>query len=417
VGNATDIGDLAVPGSRVAPTETDVRAHVEKILHSRALGSSEMLRKLLAFYAARTVDRSGPPKEHEIATLGLGRRADFDPRVDSTVRVQTGRLRTKLSEYYVQEGAGDAVVLEIPKGSYLLECHYRAPVQAPPVPAAASPQPAETPHRRWRTIALAVILLIAGSTVGFLVLRKASVAPESVLRLFWHDFIQGPNTPLVVFSNPRFVGSSAETLRYFHEGADPVEAIDDSYTGTGEVIAVHELTRVFARFGAEMRVKRAQLLNWDDARHSNLILIGSPEQNVTMADRPWLQEFRFKPYNAEPRTGQVGIINLHPRPGEEPFYFGSTKRPIRYEYGVVALVRGINPDRRVVILAGTGTLGTQAAAEFVSTPARVSEILARMGLPKTSRMPPFEAIVYVQVNGGVPVDTRLMLVRRAATGH
>jgi hypothetical protein len=417
VGNATDTGVLAVLGSSAAPSEEDVRAHVEKILHSRALGSSEMLRKLLAFYAARTVDRSGPPKEHEIATLGLGRRADFDPRVDSTVRVQTGRLRSKLAEYYAQEGAGDAVVLEIPKGSYLLECHYRARVQAPPVPAPAIPQPAETPHRPWRTIALAVILLVAGSTVGFLVLRKGSAAPESVLRLFWQDFIQGPNTPLVVFSNPRFVGSSAEALRYFHEGGDSVEAIDDSYTGTGEVIAVHELTKVFARFGAEMRVKRAQLLSWDDAKHSNLILIGSPEQNVTMADMPWLQEFRFKPYNAEPRTGQVGIINLHPRPGEEPFYFGSPKRPIRYEYGVVALVRGITPDRRTVILAGTGTLGTQAAAEFVSTPAGVSEILARIGVPKTSRVPPFEAIVYVQVNGGVPVDTRLMLVRRAAAGH
>jgi hypothetical protein len=414
VENATDI--LAALGRGGAPSEADVRAHVEKILHSRALGSSEMLRKLLAFYAARTVDRSGPPKEREIATLGLGRRADFDPRVDSTVRVQTGRLRSKLAEYYVQEGAGDPVVLEIPKGSYLLECHYRPPVQASPVPAAAIPQPAET-HRPWRTIALAVILLIAGPIVGFLVLRKGSVGPESVLRLFWQDFLQGPNTPMVVFSNPRFVGSSAEALRYFHEGADPVDAIDDSYTGTGEVIAVHELTKVFARFGAEMRVKRAQLLSWDDAKHSNLILIGSPEQNVTMADMPWLKEFRFKPYNAEPRTGQVGIINLHPRPGEEPFYFGSPKRPIRYEYGVVALVRGINPDRRAVILAGTGTLGTQAAAEFVSTPAGVSEILARMGLPKTSRVPPFEAIVYVQVNGGVPVDTRLMLVRRAAAGH
>lgn len=81
---------------------------------------------------------------------------------------------------------------------------------------------------------------------------------------------------------------------------------------------------------------------------------------------------------------------------------------------MVVLVRGMNPDRRVVILAGTGTLGTQAAAEFVCTAGGISEILARMGLPGASRVPPFEAIVYVQVNGGVPVDTRLMLIRRAA---
>lgn len=192
-----------------------------------------------------------------------------------------------------------------------------------PLQTAIVPAPAKTPSRR--RIAAAVILALTVPSAALLVLRKASRAPESVLRLFWQDFIQSSNSPLVVFSNPRFVGSSAETLRYFHEGPDPVEAIDDSYTGTGEVIAVHELTRTFARFGAELRVKRAQLLSWDDAKRSNLILIGSPEQNITMADMPWLREFRFKPYNVEPRTGQVGIINLHPRPGEEPVSSGHRK--------------------------------------------------------------------------------------------
>lgn len=410
--NYPETGVLATAG-KAAPSAAELRLALERILQSRMFANSELLRKLLAFYTERTLQGAESPKEHEIATLGLGRSADFDPRVDSTVRVQTGRLRSKLAEYYIHEGMHDPVVLEIPKGSYHVEYRYSASADPVPVPLApVAPSPAR--RRLWPAVAIALVALIAVAALLSDLWRKPSPSPESVLGLFWHDFIRVQHDPLVVFSNARFVGSSSEGLRYFREGADAAESMDDSYTGTGEVIAVHELTKVFMRFGTELRVKRAQLLSWDDARQSNLILIGSPEQNLTMAEMRWLNEFRFKPHNAEPRIGHVGIINLHPRPGEEQFYFGSPKRPVRYEYGIVALVRGIHPERRAVVVAGTGTLGTQAAAEFVCTPRGVSAILARLGLPANSRVPPFEAVIHVQVNGGVPVDTRLLLIRTEA---
>ena len=35
------------------------------------------------------------------------------------------------------------------------------------------------------------------------------------------------------------------------------------------------------------------------------------------------------------------------------------------DYSIVALVRGLNPAKSVLILAGTTTMGTQAAVEFV----------------------------------------------------
>ena len=52
----------------------------------------------------------------------LGRSAGFDPQNDSTVRVQAGRLRVKLEEYYSHEGADDAIVVELPKG--VLRPHF-----------------------------------------------------------------------------------------------------------------------------------------------------------------------------------------------------------------------------------------------------------------------------------------------------
>src|SRR5258708_26960114 len=47
------------------------------------------------------------------------------------VRVQAGRLRAKLSEYYNSDGAEDAVVVDLPKGTYILSLHHRVPAARP----------------------------------------------------------------------------------------------------------------------------------------------------------------------------------------------------------------------------------------------------------------------------------------------
>ena len=64
-------------------------------------------------------------KEYQIATEVFGRSAGFDPQADSTVRVQAGRLRVKLAEYYATEGIDDPIIVELPKGSYVLSFRTR----------------------------------------------------------------------------------------------------------------------------------------------------------------------------------------------------------------------------------------------------------------------------------------------------
>src|SRR5882762_3982093 len=101
-------------------------AQLEKLLASHALHGSESLCKLLQYLATHSLEHPGvSPKEYQIATEVFGRQKDFDPHLDSMVRVQAGRLRAKLAEYYASEGADDQLVLEMPKGSYGLTFHQR----------------------------------------------------------------------------------------------------------------------------------------------------------------------------------------------------------------------------------------------------------------------------------------------------
>src|SRR5579863_3193699 len=101
---------------------------IERLTKSHSLRSSESLCKLLRYLAEHALDHPGVAlKEYQIATEVLGRSGGFDPQSDSTVRVQAGRLRLKLSEYYSHEGPNDPVLVELPKGSYALAFHVRTP--------------------------------------------------------------------------------------------------------------------------------------------------------------------------------------------------------------------------------------------------------------------------------------------------
>ena len=57
------------------------------------------------------------------------------------MRVQAGRVRAKLDEYYAQEGAGDPVLVELPRGQYVPRFSPRSvgPAQRPGAPAHVEP--------------------------------------------------------------------------------------------------------------------------------------------------------------------------------------------------------------------------------------------------------------------------------------
>src|SRR5438270_13541488 len=99
---------------------------IDRLISSHVLHGSESLCKLLRYLAEHALDHPGVPvKEYQIATEVFGRPADFDPQSDSAIRVQAGRLRSKISEYYASEGSDDPVVVEMPKGTYVLSFHTR----------------------------------------------------------------------------------------------------------------------------------------------------------------------------------------------------------------------------------------------------------------------------------------------------
>jgi malectin (di-glucose binding ER protein) len=121
------------------------RAELEAVLASGVLGRSNNLVRLLTFvcekYFEGTIDEV---KEYSIAVQALGRADDFDPQVDTIVRVTAHALRKRLEDYYRTSGAGHPVRICLPPGHYAPKfIHLGDP------DSAAHVEPHESPARRY----------------------------------------------------------------------------------------------------------------------------------------------------------------------------------------------------------------------------------------------------------------------------
>jgi hypothetical protein len=415
-------------------TERDLNlGQIDKLVNSHVLHGSESLCKLLRYLAKHVLDHPGTPiKEYQIATEVFGRSSDFDPQLDSMVRVQAGRLRVKLSEYYGSDGSEDPIIVELPKGTYVLAFHHRSPAATKSnngnIPT-VSAEPAG-PRRNWiiATASLTILLAIAAIVILSMVsgrnAAQAGIAhdvahdpdgPPAAMRVFWGGFISGQDEPWVIFSNAKFVGRPEVSLRYYDTNRDPKNTtIFDHYTGVGEVLSIHALDRLFETFHREIRVKRGSLFSLDDAKNNNLIFVGSPLENLTLLEIPGTEDFVFHRITTGPRKGDPEILNVHAQPGEQKEYMGTpTGEPLTEDYAVIALVKGLEPAQSVLILAGDTTMGTQAAVEYVCNKNSVEQLLLRLSVSQTGQLKPFEALLRVKVTRGVPVATELLALHSA----
>ncbi|HVT71981.1 MAG TPA: alpha/beta hydrolase [Lacunisphaera sp.] len=96
-----------------------VRQQLARLQASPVFALSSRLHRFLAYITQAELEGKGAElNQARIALEVFGRDASFDPAIDSVVRVEAGRLRVKLKEYFAAEGAADPVVIDLPKGRY-----------------------------------------------------------------------------------------------------------------------------------------------------------------------------------------------------------------------------------------------------------------------------------------------------------
>lgn len=417
-------------------------------MQSRTLHGSESLRGFLRFVVVKALDEPGTQvKEYTIATEVFGRDGNYDPRIDSMVRVQAGRLRSKVQEYYATEGRNDPIVIDLPKGHYTPVFNYHsiedpgAALAAPTVPSERHSELLAHAATRQKLLWLVYVLGAVCLILVSLVVHSYQLPPTQEERTgpaartgdelqaissFWGDILRSPEPVLVAFSNTRFLGTAESGMKLLKpldaspQGsgttAESAAVVTEHYTGVGEVMGVHFLSELFGKAGRPFRVKRSLLLTWDDLKSENFVFLGSPAENLLLRDLPQEQDFVFGLVGKGVSHQAWGILNRKPQPGEEQHYLarqdGPSRSQISEDYALISMLNGLDAKHRLLVLAGITTYGTQAAAEFVTKPDNLKELMSRLQPPQSVAVSPlpgkFQVLLKVKVNGSVPVQISYM---------
>ncbi|MFN0107914.1 MAG: hypothetical protein ACKVZH_03600 [Blastocatellia bacterium] len=410
---------LELSRPEISPEEKEQA--LAKVLRSGIVREQSNLYLLLEWLGRKAISGEADPlKEYTIGVEALGKPSDYDPRLDPTVRVDIGKLRTKLKDFFQNEGVALPVHLEIPKGRYDVG-YYRVAASAPILfPAVtAEPKPA-TSSRRFYWLAAAAMILSLVFFAGFKLARPSSAEPAALapeLQQFWQPYLAGEKPALLVFGTPMFVRLD----RYFYreprlnrwEDVETDEQVIQAakalgtsekrpsfkFTGVGEAESLFMLTRMLTEQRAALSVKRSNNLSWEDLKGRHVILLGSQKYN------PQILKF---PYQLKFEADRGRVTNLSPAEGETVEYnnvfrekFGEAVET----YAVISVFPGLDPQTRVTMLACSSNEGTGGAAEYVTRPDTMKELFQKMNLLLGQPLPEaFQAVIKVKLNEGVPVQ-------------
>ncbi|MCL4792999.1 MAG: hypothetical protein KJZ84_00480 [Bryobacteraceae bacterium] len=323
-------------------------------------------------------------KEYSIGRDVMSKPEDYDPRVDASVRVQIGKLRQRLDQYYREEDGASDVRITLPKGHFELGFESRVP---PPLPL---------PRRSWLAVGLAaglIAALIWGAAgwrrVGAPEAAAESLSPE--MKEFWGPFVDSRQQLLVVLGSPLFIRFHNQYFRHPQAntwpdverivpledlrrtlGAPTAPAETRRWTPLGEAMAAFRLAMVLGPARPDTGLKRSTTLAWEDVKSNSLVFLGPPKFNQQLLALPVEQNFLF---------ADTAITNLNPKPGELAAYRTDRDAEIEdipAEYALVTRLRGIEGWGEVLVLASTTTEGTWGATEYVTQSATLREMLAKV---------------------------------------
>jgi TolB-like protein len=291
------------------PSAPEVSAQLEKILASRCFEQAQRASRFLRYAVEQTLAGHGERlKGYTIAVEAFDRSPDFDAHSDPLVRVEAGRLRRRLIEYYATEGQDDAVRIELPRGAYAVVWTYarRADPNGTLVAApAADAVPAahirsRRRRRRIRALLLAGVILIAFAII-VLQQREVSRLTPAAFPTFAEALAQG-RAPVVVLPFEDLTGDArsrnlAQTLTeevlvqldehdLFAIAAEPRGDIEPDTGGlpTGYVLSGSvRYTPDSIRITARLVLGGAGTQLWSDAYDVPLTVETAPAEQASVA--------------------------------------------------------------------------------------------------------------------------------------
>jgi hypothetical protein len=401
-----------------------VLQELEQILSSPHFSNSKRYPALLRYVVEGTLaGKSDLLKERTLGVEVFDRPASYDTNTDTVVRYTAGEVRKRLALYYSELDRKPLIQISLPPGSYIPEfihaqeehdhaatngdadiSHVAATTELIPATSATDPSTHPAPlhehieaqtRTRWATwwlIAAAIAVIVLAISIW----RYQKTQPVTALNDFWAPVLHDQKTVLlctggVVFSQNNFSGVVTA-------GKD----IEYPFVSFQIATAISHLSGLIERNGATVQLQSSPSTPLNELRDRPVILLGGYNNQWTM------------------RLIQAMPIHFTPEPDES---IRDTQNPnARWvrdrtqpyssadDYALVARFRDTTTtDGWVVVVAGLGRNGTEAASQIVTSPHYMQLFRDKLGSDFASKN--VEALVKISVIDGKTGAPSLITIR------
>jgi hypothetical protein len=432
------------------PSVDERRQLIERVASSAHFRRSARLRDFLLYVGGQSL-REGRAEIHEqeIGAKVFERSPSYDPSQDNIVRVNATELRKRIDLYFATDGVHEPLVLKIPRGGYKPVFHRRPPNDSPPA-LPPTPQPEITraepvshpppvtvaaPNSgsraatfAWAAAAIVLAIVCAVLLKQNLALRssRAPWAARPTVEAFWKDFVNGQQEVDIVLPDAS-VTMSAEIT---HQSMMLSDYLEHNYINQQEAASLspdraRDLADIFSHslvtlgdfhaaqqiltlppIAPTVRLVLARFYTPDSIKRNSFVLLGGRKAN------PWMglfeEQLNFR-LAFDPQHNEAIVTNRQPQHGEKPSYAAWTDaNDLTTGYCVVGYLANPNRTGNVIMLAGTDSDTTNAAAEFLTSETFLAKFRSMLNV---KRFPHFEVLLKTSRVSNTSLNTEVIAYR------
>ncbi len=386
-----------------------VHQELDRILQSPIFRNSHQGQKFLRYVVERSLEHEPELlRERVIGAEIFGREPSYDTSSDPIVRVRATEVRKRLAQYYQEDAGPHPIRFEIPPGSYIAEFHWKSESLSPP--------PASPLTRRWLAAAATVALVSVAVAVW-----AWSHNQPTVLQRFWAAALNSPKPVVICSGHPvvYFLSRRIHQEYRTRSGVDPqagpyviqlrpeetvkgqdIVPVTDQFVSVGDAGASARLLAMFAAVPKASEIRVGNDISFSDLRGAPAVLIGAYSNRWTLQ---MTNELRFVFDQADgvkkirDRTAdgkKWGLPNIAPD--------GKTSS----DYALVSRIFDSKTGDLLIAAAGITQYGTRAAGEFLTSEARLRDLLP--GAPPDWERKNLQVVLYADIIGPVPSPPKIL---------
>jgi hypothetical protein len=329
-------------------------------------------------------------KERTLGVEVFGRPPDYDTNAEPVVRITAAEVRKRIAQYYHEAAKESEIQIGLPLGSYTPEFRTKhtllrstpnrgleplvenVDLIEPPIRSDAAgsiEQPGTRLSRalpQWllrRPLAWSIGLVLVLMSLGAYFVYNASLSNRE--EQLWAPLVQTKDPVLIVIGSGKLWLTTPES---------PQTSLTDHMIGpyhhvsVPDTVAVSRLANVLQKYNRNYFIKEVSSTSLADLHERTVILVGALNNAWTLRLTDPLR-FRFV-------SGKVARIEDTKNPQDSAWNVDYSKPypSLSVDYGIVARYHDTYTNGNVLIVAGIGPYGTEAASEFVSSPQYLSQV-------------------------------------------